>query len=419
MVAFPADGEVEADRRRPPERARSTREPPRRGRAALRRPRARARSEAGSCAVPLRAGCDPARSWRASPCSDGTGRNGGGPGGQPYHVGTVSQVRPARPRASCAASACRRWRKRPYTVGPAPVTSARNAPSRTSSAASGDEARSFGGSSASRRALVAPARAASSAAPAVVPAVRPVPLVEALVDRSRRFLQRAVREHEQHPVVLRQLERGELGAVSAAELRPRRQEERDIGAEPSREPVELGRRQRLGEREVREAERGRGVGATATEPGRNRNPLRDHGPPKRLDTGGGRELLERSTDERVSRDSRSTVSRGAAEIATRSPRSSRWSTVATSCLPSARRGPTTSARFNFADAGARLAPSDVTTQRPGRRTRPARAPRHARWPLARSPRAPRLPVAGWRARPARVSSAASSAGARTTPRRPA
>src|SRR5918992_1411393 len=47
---------------------------------------------------------------------------------QPYHAGIVSHVRPWTSIARRAATASSRRRKRPYTAGPAPVTSARNAP---------------------------------------------------------------------------------------------------------------------------------------------------------------------------------------------------------------------------------------------------------------------------------------------------
>ena len=71
-----------------------------------------------------------------------------------------------------------------------------------------------------------------------------------------------------------------------------------------------------------------------------------------------------------------------------SQRSTRWSTVATSCRPSSRAGPTTSARLIF--AGARGAASRGALRR-ARRTRAARAPRRERPGRGRSPRAPQRP----------------------------
>ena len=68
-------------------------------------------------------------------------------------------------------------------------------------------------------------------------------------------------------------------------------------------------------------------------------------------------------------------------ISIRSTRSIRWRTVSTSCLPSSRVGPTTSARLIFAAAGARI----IRAPPRARRTRAARAPRRARSPAGRAP----------------------------------
>ncbi len=76
-----------------------------------------------------------------------------------------------------------------------------------------------------------------------------------------------MREHEHDPEVLRQVERLERRAVAGAELRPLGEEEGDVGAEARGERVQLVRRQRLGERLVREPEGRRGVGAAAAEAG--------------------------------------------------------------------------------------------------------------------------------------------------------
>src|SRR6266540_480264 len=87
--------------------------------------------------------------------------------------------------------------------------------------------------------------------------------VEGLVDSCGRFLLRAAREHEQDPVVLRQGERRELAAVAETELRARREEERDVGAEAGGERVQPLGRKRRGQRLVRQLQRGRGIGAAA------------------------------------------------------------------------------------------------------------------------------------------------------------
>ena len=142
--------------------------------------------------------------------------------------------------------------------------------------------------------------------------------------------------------------------------------------------------ERLGQRLVREPERRRRVGAAAAEPGRDRDPLGDRRRPARLDAGGGGERARARRGRSCRRRSRSTVSAAPGATATRSARSTRCSTVATSCLPSARGGPTTSARLIFAGAGA------LTEPRRARRTPAARALRHAPPVGGRSTRAPPL-----------------------------
>ncbi len=102
-----------------------------------------------------------------------------------------------------------------------------------------------------------------------------------------------------------------------------------------------------------------------------------------------------------------TASVDACAIATRSPRSTLCSTVATSCFPSSRGAPTTSARLIFAGAGALL-----TALRSKRRTPRARAPLPVPSPAAPQLRARRRLACASRDRRARASSAASCGGAR-------
>src|SRR5215218_1377826 len=131
------------------------------------------------------------------------------------------------------------------------------------------------------------------------------PLAEALiagegvVDRAGGPFVLALREQEQDPVVLWQVERAELGAVPFAELRPGGEEEGDIGAESGGQFPERTAVQRPAQGPVREPERGRGVGAPSAEAGRDRNLLVDRDVPIRGRARGGGELLERSTHDRV------------------------------------------------------------------------------------------------------------------------
>src|SRR5919204_6894614 len=101
---------------------------------------------------------------------------------------------------------------------------------------------------------------------AVGKAVARVAQVERGVDRGRRLLPPSVREQEDDPVVLRELERLQLGSGSGAELRAGREEERHVRAEARRELVESLRWQRLRQRLVRQTKRDGGVGASAAEP---------------------------------------------------------------------------------------------------------------------------------------------------------
>src|SRR5207248_9086458 len=132
-----------------------------------------------------------------------------------------------------------------------------------------------------------------------LPAGGAVARVEPLVDGRRRFLRRAARDEDDDPVVLRQVERAQGRAVALAELWAALEEERHVGAEVRREPVQLRGRKRLLERLVRQPESCRGVRAPAAEPRRDRDPLPNPRRPARLDTGGRGDSLERGPDDGV------------------------------------------------------------------------------------------------------------------------
>src|SRR5439155_123631 len=106
-------------------------------------------------------------------------------------------------------------------------------------------------------------------------AERPLALVERAVDVGGRLLRSVAREQQDDPVVLRQIERLELGAVAGSELRSVAEEERNVGTEARGDALELRRGERLVECLVREAERRRRVGAAAAETGGDRDALLD------------------------------------------------------------------------------------------------------------------------------------------------
>ena len=160
--------------------------------------------------------------------------------------------------------------KSPKTTGPAPDTSARNAPSSRSSAASGDEARSFAGRSARSREEPDPRDCGVKRLPAVVEAAGAVACVERLVDLARRRLLVAFLQHEEDAVVAREPERLERRAVAGRELRA------DRGGRRAR--PRPGRRRGRGARAPR-VRRGRAPGSRARAPpprrsSRRRAPLR-------------------------------------------------------------------------------------------------------------------------------------------------
>ena len=160
------------------------------------------------------------------------------------------------------------------------------------------------------------------------------------------------------------------------------------------------------QRRVREAQRRGRVRAAAAETCRDRDPLRRCVTRQRGST--PRLARERSRARRtiVSSANPSTRSPSAGSSCDRRRASTRWSTVATSCLPSGRSGPTTSARLIFAGAGARVL---MASERLGQRDELAGLERLGarRRPAGRSPRAPRP-----RARASRRRRAASAFGER-------
>ena len=106
---------------------------------------------------------------------------------------------------------------------------------------------------------------------------------------------------KQDPEVLRQVEPLQLAPVARAQLRPVGEEERDVGADSRGNAPEPFWREWIGKRLVGEPERGRRVGAAATETGGDRDPLLDPDAPIWLDFGHAGELFQRVADERVAR----------------------------------------------------------------------------------------------------------------------
>ena len=112
-----------------------------------------------------------------------------------------------------------------------------------------------------------------------------------------------------------------------------------------------------------------------------------------------------------------TPSSGASSRATRSARSTRCIALESSCRPSGRSGPTTSARLTF--AGAVCTALLIEAARRARGSRPARAPRRARRRVGRAGGAPRSRSPGMRRPTGRGRSRASFGGVRTPPGRAA
>src|SRR2546422_1474146 len=133
-------------------------------------------------------------------------------------------------------------------------------------------------------------------APLLVAAL-PVARVECVVDVFRRVLPLAVRDEQQDPVILRQLDRRQLGAVACAELWPVFEEVRNVCSELTRVGSKLVVRLGFVAELVRQPESRCGVRAAAAEPGRNGDPLLDaRGKARTVAVG---KALERSADELV------------------------------------------------------------------------------------------------------------------------
>jgi hypothetical protein len=84
-----------------------------------------------------------------------------------------------------------------------------------------------------------------------------------------------VREEDDDPEVLRQVERHQLRALALAELGAGLEEERDVGAERPRQLVQPLGGERRCEEAVGEQQRRRGVGAAAAETGLGRDAFLD------------------------------------------------------------------------------------------------------------------------------------------------
>src|SRR5436190_1807094 len=110
-----------------------------------------------------------------------------------------------------------------------------------------------------------------------------VPRVEGGVHVGGGGLPLVAREEDDDPEVLWQVERLQHASVARAELRAVGEEERDVGSDLRGDAVQILGRQRLGERLVREPERGRRIGAATAEAGSDRDLLLDLDPPASLD----------------------------------------------------------------------------------------------------------------------------------------
>ena len=196
----------------------------------------------------------------------------------------MTSVRPARWSNPAAESASASDSKSPYTVGPAPETSARNAPALINSRESDDDARSFAGSLASSRGVLVATSASRRLSARSLEAVGSATLVECGVDLAGRLLRVAIGHDEHDPVVGRQLDRRELRAVAGRELRVDVQEERDVSTDPRCDAMELvGRAGRI-QSGIGKLQGGRGVAAPTAESRGDRNPLLDPNTPARGDT---------------------------------------------------------------------------------------------------------------------------------------
>ena len=303
-----------------------------------------------------------------------------------------SQVAPsALQRASCGLRVAAGGGRARRRAGPAPETSARKAPSARSSSASGELARSFGGSAARSRGRWTRVERVEERRAALVPAVRAVARVEGRVDVGGRGLRRRRAGGGRRP--------RSPAAGRAARARCRRRS-RAAGRRRGR----TGRRrraarrascssaggERLGERVVREPERGRGVGAAAAEAGGDRDAASRSCTRQRGSTPAAR-------GERARARARTSVSpgsrrRGASRRLLELDPVDEVDAAGRRSAPRACRrravGPTTSARLIFAGAGA-LHPSASASATNSRRRERLGADASARRPIAASAAAAR------------------------------
>src|SRR5919204_6167001 len=136
--------------------------------------------------------------------------------------------------------------------------------------------------------------------------------IETRVHLGRRRLALLVRNDDQDPVILRQIELTQLRAVAGAELRARAQEERDIRTELARDRVEPVRRQRLGQKLIAECEHRCGVGTATAQAGGNRDSFVDvHGETSLVSRC---QCIDCARDERVSLEARHFVALGTAHF---------------------------------------------------------------------------------------------------------
>jgi hypothetical protein len=125
------------------------------------------------------------------------------------------------------------------------------------------------------------------------------PLVEGAEDLGGGGLRRTFLQGEEDDVVVRELERGQLRAVTGAELGPVAEEEGHVGADRRGDAMQLVRGQRPRELRVRERERRRSVGAATAEPSGNRDALLEPHVPPGGSPGGGGERCKGHVHERV------------------------------------------------------------------------------------------------------------------------
>ena len=257
-------------------------------------------------------------------------------------------VRPAPTRPRRRRRPGRRGRRR---SGRRPTRPRGRRPAAASSRETADEARSFGGSAARSRASAIDSSARVERRRALGEAVRAASLVERVVDGGGGRLRLGVRHDEHDVVVDRERDWRELGSVARSRPallrggrtgRPRRQR----AATPCSALVSSGSDSSA----FASTQRRRGVAASTSEPGGDRDALLDPYAPARLDSCGHGEGLEGASHDRVLGEALDRELVGGLEHDVVVDVASRWSTVTISCLPSPRSGPTTRPRLIFAKA---------------------------------------------------------------------